>query len=586
MSLSKKHLRLASALFERSKEGIVILDGNNQIQDVNASYENITGYSREGLIGKPLRLLSINSQACEMLEDMRHNLQQSDYWQGEAWKRHRDGRHIPVGMSLTLVREKHGEIISQIAVFNDVSVQRETKKQLHQMAYIDSLTGLPNRVCFYQHVERLLLEKQYIERHPVILMIDLDEFKQVNDTMGHSVGDMLLKQVASRMKGCLRSSDMLSRFGGDEFMVLIEQSDRDNHERVAEKILSVLGSPFKLEGNDVYIHASVGIYKIEDGDEGIEGLIQKADIAMYQAKSQGKGCYRYFDSALCINDRRKAALTTALHRAIELNQLDLHYQVQVNSLSGNPVGMEALLRWSHPDFGRVSPDEFIPLAEACGLIQPIGDWVLQAVCRQIALWQAQGAPILPVAINVSVKQFYDGKLVERIKALISSVRLNPSLLELEITESAAMNSPEKTIAQLQSLRDIGVSIAIDDFGTGYSSLSYLKKLPVSKLKVDRSFVKDIQEDHDDRAITNAVISMAHTMNLKVVAEGVENEQVRSLLVGQGCDFIQGYLFSKPASADRVPSIIRTLTKQSRVVIPANAKEEPRWCTKSCDAACI
>lgn len=581
-SLSRKHLRLASALFDRSKEGIVLLDDNNQVQAVNAAYEEITGYDRQDLIGRPLRLLSIGSQVAYMFAAMARDMRQHGHWQGETWKRHRDGTHVPVRMSLTRVRENGGGTINQIAVFNDISLQNETKLQLHQMAYMDALTGLPNRACFYQHVERLLFENRCLDISPSILMIDLDEFKEVNDTMGHGAGDLLLKQVALRMKSCLRANDMLSRFGGDEFMVLIEDSGRDNHTLVADKILSVLHRPFKLGGNDVYVRASLGIYRIEDGSEDIETLIQKADIAMYQAKKQGKDCYRLYDRAQCSSARRKAALISALHQALGLNQMHLNYQVQVHSLSGKPVGMEALLRWTHPEFGNVQPDEFIPLAESCGLILPIGEWVIQAACRQRALWHAQGVPPLPVAVNVSADQFYDDSLVARIIKLLADTHLNPSLLEIEITESATMSNPEKTIAQLHTLRDAGVSIAIDDFGTGYSSLGYLKKLPVAKLKVDRSFVKDIATDSDDRSITNAVIKLAHTMNLKVVAEGVENEQVRRLLVEQGCDYIQGYLFSRPVPADQIPAMLRSLQGQTRATLSSTTKREPQWCPKPCN----
>ncbi len=579
--LSRKHLRLALALFDLSKEGIVFLDENNLVQEVNPAYEEMTGYDRKDLIGRPLRLLSLGSQYAEMFKKMGSDIREHGHWQGEAWKRHRDGRHIPVRMSLTLAREQRDMDINLVAVFNDISLQHETKQQLHQMAYRDALTGLPNRACFYQHVERLLLDKSFLDITPSILMIDLDEFKEVNDSLGHGVGDLLLKQVALRMKSCLRSNDMISRFGGDEFMVLIEDSGRDNHTLVADKLLSVLQRPFKLEGNDVHVRASMGIYKIEDGAENIETLVQKADIAMYQAKNQGKSCYRLYDRVESSFARRKAALISALHQAIGLNQLYLNYQVQVQAFSGKPIGLEALLRWTHPEFGNVPPDEFIPLAESSGLILPIGEWVIHAACRQLALWQAQGVPLLPVAVNVSADQFYDDGLVAIIIKLLADTRLSPSLLEIEITESAAMSNPEKTIAQLHTLRDAGVSIAIDDFGTGYSSLGYLKKLPVSKLKVDRSFVKDIVTDSDDLAITSAVIKLAHTMNLKVVAEGVEDEQVQRLLVEQGCDFIQGYLFSKPVAADKIPTTLRRLRDQAREMVVPPARREPHWCLKPC-----
>ncbi|MEH6628224.1 MAG: EAL domain-containing protein [Motiliproteus sp.] len=585
-SLSRRHLRLASALFEHSKEGIVILNVNNQVVDVNASYEVITGYQWKDLVGRPLRLLSVDSQLCELLRNIDCDLQEQSYWEGETWKRHISGKHIPVRMSVTLVRERSGIISNKIVVFNDISAQRETKQQLHQMAYMDGLTSLPNRACFYRHLERLLQESEYLDLSPSIFMIDLDDFKQVNDSMGHRVGDILLRQAALRMKSCLRSNDMLARFGGDEFMVLIEQSDRDNHAVVAEKILSVLHNPFKLEGSDVYIRASVGIYRIEDCTENIENLIQKADIAMYQAKNQGKGCYRYFDSYQCTHSKRKTELTSALHRAIELKQLHLNYQVQVNSFNAKPQGMEALLRWYHPEYGTIPPNEFIPLAEASGLIVPIGEWVIEAACRQQGLWQAQGAQLLPVAINVSAGQFYNGGLVQHIAKIIAEVRINPNLIEIEITESTSMDNPEQTISQLKKLQDIGISIAIDDFGTGYSSLGYLKKLPVSKLKVDRSFVKDIVQDHDDRAITNAVIKLAHTMNLQVVAEGVEDEEVRSLLVEQGCDLIQGYLFSKPVPADQIPTVLSTLNAQSKGAKSSKTSLQPRWCDIPCGKAAI
>jgi predicted signal transduction protein with EAL and GGDEF domain len=380
---------------------------------------------------------------------------------------------------------------------------------------------------------------------------------------------------------------MLSRFGGDEFTVLLDDSPHnENHELVAGKLLNALIKPFNLEGKNVYIRASIGIYQAKTDTDTTESLIQKADIAMYQAKSQGKGCYRYYDYSLNTQTQHKVMLTSALHQAIEQNQLHLNYQVQVNAASGNPVSMEALLRWTHPDWGEVPPSEFIPLAETCGLIIPIGEWVLQAVCSQVALWQTQGLQAIPVAINVSVDQFYDEHLAERIKSMIKESRLAPELIEIEITESAAMNNPEKTVAQLEALKAIGITIAIDDFGTGYSSLSYLKKLPVSKLKVDREFVKDIVTDADNRAITNAVISLAHTMNLKVVAEGVETEQVRSLLIDMGCDLVQGFLFSRPVPAEQIPSALRSLKARSKRANKNNTGPEPRWCSKHCEKVAL
>lgn len=555
--------RLAVMLFESSKDGIAIIGSDNRISEVNPAYLSITGYSREELLGSRLKMLSGDDQLQKVYKQMQHDLLVSGHWQGETWKRHKDGQLIPVWLTLTDVIDKQGQLINRIAVFSDISQQQNTKTLLHALAYCDPLTGLPNRASFYQHVERVLSESIVQQRKPVIFLIDLDDFKQVNDTLGHRLGDLLLRQVAQRMKLCLRQNDMLARLGGDEFAVLMVEDDLDSgHTAVADKLLKSLVKSFNLEGKEVYILASIGIYKGDPQQDTAESLIQKADIAMYRAKDEGKGRSQYYDSCLIKIIQRKGMLVSALHQAIELDQLHLCYQVQVDASTAAPVGMEALLRWTHPELGNVSPVEFIPVAEACGLILPIGEWVLNRACHQLAEWVCQGIVPLPVAVNVSAEQFYDERLVDRIIAILHESGIPPTLLEIEVTETAAMSNPEKVVKQLEALNQVGIQIAIDDFGTGYSSLSYLKKLPVSKLKIDCEFVKNILIDADDYAITKAVIDLSHTMNLRVVAEGVETEEIREQLIDMNCDVIQGYLYSRPVPAADVVAVIQKLNSHS------------------------
>ncbi len=561
----RKSMRLAAMMFENSQDGIAIIGRDNRIADVNLAYQSITGYSREDLLGSFPKLLSGDVQLQQVFYQMQRDLLESGRWQGETWKRHKDGRLVPVWMTLTDIIDKQGRMINRIAIFSDISQQQNTKVQLHRLAYADPLTGLPNRACFFQHVERVLSESLVLQRKPVILLINLDEFKQVNDTLGHRFGDLLLRQVAQRMKLCLRQSDMLAHLGGDEFTVLIDDDDEDlvgGHAMVADKLLNSLAKSFNLEGKEVYIRASLGIYKSDPEQDTAESLIQKVDIAMYRAKDEGKGCSRYYDSDLNTLMLRKAVLTAALHQAIEQDQFHLCYQVQVDARTATPVGMEALLRWSHPELGSVSPFEFIPVAEACGLILPIGEWVLSRACHQLAEWKRQGMVPLPVAVNVSAEQFYDECLVDRIIAILHQSGIPPTLLEIEVTETAAMSNPEKVVKQLEALNQVGIQIAIDDFGTGYSSLCYLKKLPVSTLKIDREFVKDILIDADNYAITKAVIDLSHTMNLRVVAEGVETEEIRELLIEMHCDVIQGFLYSRPVPATEVVAVIQQLSSHS------------------------
>ncbi|MEH6811226.1 MAG: bifunctional diguanylate cyclase/phosphodiesterase [Motiliproteus sp.] len=559
-----KNHRMAVTIFESSRDGIAIINSGNRIAEVNAAYQSITGYSCEELKGSRPKILSGNDQLQKVYKNMQHDLLVSGHWQGETWKRHKNGQLIPVWLSATDIIDEQGKVINRIEVFSDISQQQNTKTRLHALAYCDPLTGLPNRASFYQHVERVLSESILLQRKPVILLIDLDEFKQINDTLGHRYGDQLLKQAAQRMKLCLRKNDMLARLGGDEFTVLLDGDDlADGQEIVAEKLLNSLLSSFHLEGKEVYIRASLGIYKADPEQDSAESLIQKADIAMYRAKEEGKGCYRHYDSCLNNSMQRKGLLTSALHQAIELDQFHLCYQIQVDANTAAPVGMEALLRWDHPQLGSVSPFEFIPVAEACGLILPIGEWVLRRACEQIAEWQRQGIAPLPVAVNVSPEQFYDENLVDKIVAILHQSWIPPSLLEIEVTETAAMSNTEKTVKQLDALKQLGIKIAIDDFGTGYSSLSYLKKLPISKLKIDREFIKDILVDADNYAITKAVIDLSHTMDLRVVAEGVETEQIRKRLVEMNCDVIQGFLYSRPVPAAEVVDVIQQLNSDTK-----------------------
>ena len=448
-------------------------------------------------------------------------------------------------------------------VYREVTVRRQTEEKLKIVATHDSLTALPNRTLLHERLSHALASAQRHGRPLAVLLVDLDRFKHVNDTLGHEAGDTLLQVAARRIDNCLRETDTMARQGGDEFVVLMDElSDREPILRVSQRILDAMVEPFVIEGQEIHVSASIGI-SVYPGDG--RTLLRNADIALYRAKGKGKNNYQFYSAQIDNYSRERLALETGLRRALERDELRLHYQPKVDLATGHICGMEALLRWQHPQMGLVAPDRFIPIAEESGLILPIGTWVLKTACMQNRAWQLQGMQRFAVAVNLSPRQFAEESLLDDIKLALADSGLEASDLELEITESMVMNDPEQAVNTLRRLKDLGIRVAIDDFGTGYSSLAYLKRFPIDSVKVDRSFVEDIPQDVDSMAIAQAIIAMAHSLRLKVVAEGVESEAQVSFLRGEGCDEIQGHYFSAACAASEIPGIMRKTLRRGTTV---------------------
>ena len=448
-------------------------------------------------------------------------------------------------------------------VYRDITERRQAEEKLRVVATHDPLTALPNRTLLHERLSHALARAQRHGRQLAVLFVDLDRFKNVNDTLGHEAGDRLLQVAAQRLYDCLRETDTMARQGGDEFVVLMDElTGHEPITRVAQRILDAVGQPFFIDGQELHITASIGISVYpEDG----RTLLKNADIAMYRAKEKGKNNYQFYSAQIDNYSVERLALESGLRRALERDEFTLHYQPKVNIASGLITGMEALLRWQHPELGSIAPGRFIPIAEENGLILPIGAWVLKTACIQNRAWQRQGLRRFSVAVNLSPRQFAGETLLDDVKSALDASGLAPSDLELEITESMVMNNPEQAVNLLRQLKELGISVAIDDFGTGYSSLAYLKRFPIDSVKVDRSFIADIPDDIDSMAIAQAVIAMAHNLRLKVVAEGVESEAQLGFLSGEGCDEIQGHYFCEARAANEISAIMRRTLPRGNTV---------------------
>ncbi|MEO5368168.1 MAG: EAL domain-containing protein [Magnetococcus sp. WYHC-3] len=556
MRRAHNDLLLARRVINNAREAIFITDGQGHILDVNSAFEAMSGYSRSDVVGQTPQLFRSDRHDGEFYDQLWHCLRTTGQWEGEIWERRRDGEVYPKHMSITSVQSEDGALQYFVAISTDISRQKAAEQQLEQLAFYDSLTGLPNRTLFRDRLTHEIEGAQRRETGFGLLYLDLDRFKFVNDSLGHDRGDTLLVHVAQRIRDCVRKSDTVARMGGDEFCVLLSSGHADQVcGSVAEKIIEALRRPFLLQERQVFIGVSIGIATFPQDAQDAEGLTRNADTAMFQAKELGGGGYRYFSAEMNARNMRRLEMEEALHLAVGRGELELHYQPRVDLKQNRIVGVEALVRWNHPQRGMVSPAEFIPLAEENGLILSIGEWVLETACRQARSWLDAGVSGLRVAVNLSGRQFQDPALLEKIRDALARYQLAAGSMELEITESVTMQDVEQTAAIVQQLRDLGLHLSVDDFGTGYSSLNYLKKLPLDCLKVDQSFVRDLTRDSDDAAIVDSIISMAHAMSLKVVAEGVEEQAQLDYLRQRGCDEVQGYLLSRPLPADKLTDLL-------------------------------
>ncbi|MGJ7542011.1 EAL domain-containing response regulator [Variovorax sp. LT1R16] len=530
---------------DATADGIFLIDrATLRFVEVNATACSLTGYTREELflrgpidlgIGEPDAVRAIVEDIVAGHEA--HRL-------ADILLCRKDGVMVPV--EVTRTAHRFGDNWVVVAVARDITERKKAERRLHQMAYYDSLTGLPNRALFYEVLGKAIAQASDGRGQVAVLFIDLDQFKQVNDTLGHPVGDQLLVQFSDRLWGCLQLRDAVGRLGGDEFAVMLVRDDpQAGAMAVAQALREAIRAPFELGGRSVVSTASIGISIFPDDASNAEQLMQYADIAMYQAKQGGRDACRFFTSQMNADAMTRLELEMALRRALDNEEFELHYQPKVALASGRVVGVEALLRWNRPGHGVISPSEFIPVLEDCGLIVRVGDWVIEAVCRQIRLWRASPIGDLPVAVNVAQRQFIGGDLEATIARILAENDVPAPLLELELTESSLMANTAHTVSVLQRLRRRGLQISIDDFGTGYSSLAYLRRFPVDKLKIDIDFIRDITTRPDDAAITLAIIGLAHSLKLEVIAEGVETAAQLDFLLRHGCDQVQGYYFSRP-----------------------------------------
>ena len=546
---TEAQLHLVSQVFKNTSEGILITDARGVILDVNDAYCQLMGYRREEMLGaNPSKVRSDRHDAA-FYQKMWEELGQKGRWTGEVWDRRKNGEVFPKWLSINAVYATDGTLTHYIGSFADISSLKQAESQLHHLAYYDALTGLPNRILFRDRLDQELHACRRLNKRTAVLFLDLDRFKLVNDTLGHSAGDELLIQVANRLQTLVRENDTVARLGGDEFILIARDiANPDFVAVLANKIIAQLSRPFPILDQEVRVGTSVGISLFPNDGEEVESLIMHADAAMYEAKNTGRGQYRFYDQRMNRRAHDHLVLENELYQALQSQQFRLYYQPQVAALDGRTIGVETLIRWEHPQGHLRTPGDFIAVAEETGLILPMGHWAVEEVCRHIREWRAAGLRVPPVALNLSARQFQQEDLVTHLAETLASHDLTPEAIELEITESLAMEGGAQAEDHLRTMEARGFPLAIDDFGTGYSSLSYLKRFPVTKLKIDRSFIKDLPEDPNSAAIVRATIQMAHALGIKVVAEGVESEAQRAFLVAAEGDAIQGYLISRPLPA--------------------------------------
>lgn len=558
---AEEELRIAATTFE-SHEGMTITNANLKILRVNRAFTEITGYSAEDAVGQTPSLLSSGRHDAGFYTEMWRTIACTGSWQGEIWNRRKNGEVYPEWLSITAVKDEAGLVTHYVASFSDITSRKTAEGKINNLAFYDPLTRLPNRRLLMDRLEQALAAGSRHQRKGALLFIDLDNFKTINDTLGHDKGDLLLQQVAKRLSTCIREGDTVARLGGDEFVVMMEDLSENaldaatQAETVGEKIRVTLNETYQLASYTHHSTPSIGITLFGDQQETIDEPMKRADLAMYQAKAAGRNTLRFFDPQMQAVVTARAALEMGLREAVLKNQFCLFYQAQVTGNS-QVTGAEALVRWLHPQRGLVSPAEFIPLAEETGLILQLGQWVLDAACTQLAQWATQPAMAhLTVAVNVSARQFLQPDFVEQVLAVLERTGVNPQRLKLELTESLLVSNVEDTIAKMGALKERGVGFSLDDFGTGYSSLSYLKRLPLDQLKIDQGFVRDILIDSNDAAIAKMVVALANSLGLAVIAEGVETEAQRDFLAGQGCHAYQGYLFSRPLPLEEFEAFVK------------------------------
>ncbi|GAB5605483.1 EAL domain-containing protein [Sideroxyarcus sp. TK5] len=543
-------LRIAATAFE-TEEGMMVTDAQANIIQINQAFTDLTGYTAAEVIGKSPAILRSDRQSGVFFERMWASLQRDYSWQGEIWNRRKNGEIFPAWLSITAVVDKEGRVTNYVGAYVDFTERKKAENEIHHLAFYDPLSQLPNRRLLLDRLRQAIASGARNRTGGALMFIDLDNFKTLNDTKGHGIGDLLLIEVSRRLQAAVREGDTVARFGGDEFVLLLEGLSEDSAHAavqaraVGEKVLASLSEPYQLEGAEFHSSSSMGITLFINYKDTMDELLKQADTAMYEAKKSGRDTLRFFDPAMQHELEARAQTEVGLREALRLNEFELYYQPQVD-VQGRVIGAEVLLRWIHPERGLIPPLQFIPLAEENGLILPIGKWVLETACHQIALWSHDAATReLLLAVNVSARQFRQADFVSQIRDVLEVSGIDPSRLKLELTESIVLDDVGDSIAKMQALNELGLSFAMDDFGTGYSSLAYLTQLPLNQLKIDQSFVQHIGSKSSDAAIIQTIIGMANNLGMEVIAEGVETQAQRDFLEWNGCKLFQGYLFGRP-----------------------------------------
>ncbi len=541
---ARERLRLTATVFENTSDAIVITDGDAKIVEVNPAFCTIMGYEKHEVIGNNPKAFKSSRHDRAFYEAMWNSITTQGHWQGEIWDQRKDGKAFPKRLTINTVFGKDGVADYYVGIFSDISDIKKAAQQLEDLAYFDPLTGCPNRFSFRERLNHELTIAKRTKQKLALLFVDLDRFKDVNDTFGHQAGDLLLKQVAQRLGSCVREEDTIARMGGDEFTIIVNRVDQGRSlERIAQEIIDRIQESVIFEEHDIYIGASVGIAIYPDDGEEADILLKNADMAMYRAKQLRQGGFAYFHPDMNAAVEKRRYLEGMIRKGLTHDEFVVHYQPKVNIRSGRICAMEALVRWRQNDQALMPPDDFIPFAEETGLIMSLGNWILKTACEEAKSWVDLGHDDVRVAVNLSAIQFEKKDLLDNIRQALEETGLSPNNLELEITESAVLDNIDRALMLLTELSRMGIAISIDDFGTGYSSLYYLKRLPIQTIKIDKSFIRDIHTDTNDAAIVSAIISMARDLNMKVLAEGVETADQLTFLRGKLCTEMQGHIFS-------------------------------------------
>lgn len=567
MKDSAQRLRLAARIFDTTQESIMMTDSIGNIVAVNAAFEHITGYTEQEVLGRNPRMLTSGRHDAAFYQEIFDSLRDQGQWRGEIWNRRKNGQDYPERMAINVVRGDDGKVDAFVSVSSDVSALRAAHHQVAFLSSHDPLTLLPNRSVLTERMRQSIAAARNGERQIALLLLNLDRLQRINDSLGHETGDAMLQEMARRAGLVAGPDDTLAHMGGDEFVLLTHCLDSDDIVHTAGRLIEEIARPVQVGGHDLIVTASIGISVFPRDGASPSELLKAADVALSHMKETGRNGFRFFQGEMNANALRWMSLETHLRRAIERNELSLHYQPQITIADGRICSMEALLRWRSPELGQVAPSDFIALAEDTGLILPIGSWVIRQACLQNKAWQDAGMPALRVAVNVSAHQFMAGTLPDVVAEALSESGLEPQYLEVELTESVMMHDSEAIAAQLARLTRMGVSISLDDFGTGYSSLGYLSRFMLDKLKIDQTFVRNITTEPRSAAIAQATIALAHGLSLVVIAEGVETEDQFEFLKGIGCDEVQGYLFSRPVHPDDMGRMISAEHALARLPAP-------------------